>query len=248
MDKGIHIVTATACFLLWSASPVNGNDKLLIYNAYVMNDMPAWESVINRLQQQKNKNGELLLSLVNYQFGYIGWCIGADHRNEAQKYIALARENLKLLEGNNNYLSMVYAYESALLGYEIGLNVFRAPFIGTKSKNYAVYARDIDPANYFAWLQLGNIQHFMPSVFGGSEEEAVRYFLKAKALMERDRAALRNDWNYLHLLTLIAQAYADLKDYRSARLYCEAILKIEPRCQWIKDNLYPSVLQNFRDP
>ena len=35
--------------------------------------------------------------------------------------------------------------------------------------------------------------------------------------MERNREDLRQDWNYLHLLTLLAQAYTDLKDYQIAR-------------------------------
>jgi tetratricopeptide (TPR) repeat protein len=209
--------------------------------------MPAWKTVIDRLQKQEKKSSEFLLSLVNYQYGYIGWCIGENKGTEAERYIELVRENLDLLEKKDNYLSMVYAYKSALYGYEIGLSIFRAPFIGSKSIKYAEQALEVDSSNHFAWIQLGNIQYYMPTVFGGSREEALRYFLKAKALMEKNRDGLYQDWNYLHLLTLIAQVYSDLKDYKSARLYCEAILKIEPGFQWIKDELYLKVLQNFRN-
>jgi tetratricopeptide (TPR) repeat protein len=245
VDRKVKI--AISGFLLLFSSAVLGNDKLLIYNAYILNDMPAWKTVIDRLQKQEDRSSGFLLSLVNYQFGYIGWCIGEEKVQEAESYIAIARENLDLLQKNSADLSMVYAYQSALNGYEIGLSVFRAPFIGPKSIKYAERALEIDPTNYFAWLQLGNIQYFMPSIFGGSVKEALRYFLKAKALMDKNRDIHSQDWNYLHLLTLIAQAYSDLKDYPSARVYYETILKIEPRFQWSKDELYPKVLKHFRN-
>jgi hypothetical protein len=245
MERKIYLTISG--FLMLFSSFLYGNDKVLIYNAYILNDMAGWKIIIDRLQQQENKSSQLLLSLVNYQYGYIGWCIGEDKVPEAEKYIALARENLEWLEKNDFALSIVYAYKSALYGYEIGLALYRAPFIGPKSMKYADRALELDPLNYFAWLQKGNIEYYMPSVFGGSREEALRYFLKTKTLMEKNMADLRQDWNYLHLLTLIAQAYSDLKDYKTSKAYYEAILKIEPEFQWIKDDLYPKVLQHFKN-
>jgi len=233
--------------LIFTIGCVHGNDKVLLYNAYIRNDMASWKTIIDRLQQQEKKSSDMLLSLVNYQYGYIGWCIGMDKVKEAENYIAQARENLEQLEKKKYSLSMVYAYRSAFYGYEIGLEVIRAPFIGPKSIKYAKGAIELDPANHFAWVQQGNIQYYMPSAFGGSVEEALRNFLKAKSLMENNRDNLRQNWNYLHLLTLIAQAYSDLNDYQSARVYYDAILKIEPGFQWIKDEFYTKVLQNIRN-
>lgn len=233
--------------LIFTIGCVHGNDKVLLYNAYIRNDMATWKTIIDRLQQQEKKSNEILLSLVNYQYGYIGWCIGMDRVKEAESYITLARENLELLEKKKYSLSMVYAYKSAFYGYEIGLAVIRAPFIGPKCIKFAEGAIELDPANHFAWVQQGNIQYYMPSVFGGSVEEALHKYLKAKSLMENNRDNLRQNWNYLHLLTLIAQTYSDLNDYQSARVYYEAILKIEPGFQWIKDEFYTKVLQNIRN-
>jgi tetratricopeptide (TPR) repeat protein len=245
MEKKPQIMVLV--LLLLFSSILNGNDRFMVYNAYVMNDMPAWKRIIDRLQKQEKKSNEFLLSLVNYQFGYIGWCIGKENEQEAESYIAQVRENLAALEKNRYNMSMVYAYKSALYGYEIGLNTFRAPFIGPKSFKYAELALKLDSENYFAWVQFGNIQYYMPSIFGGSTEEALRCFLKAKNLMEKNRDLLIQDWNYLHLLTLIAQAYSDLKDYQSAQLYYETLLKIEPRFQWVRDELYSRLLQHFKN-
>jgi tetratricopeptide (TPR) repeat protein len=232
---------------MFFSAKISGNDKIRIYNAYITNDMVTWKTVIDRLQKQEKKSDELRLSLVNYQYGYIGWCIGMEKEKEADNYISLAWKNLAVLEKNNYNLSMVYAYKAALYGYEIGLSIIRAPFIGPKSIKSAEQAVKLDPGNPFAYLQLGNIQYYIPAIFGGSVKEAIRYFLKAKTNMEKSKDALLQDWNYLHLLTIIAQAYADEGDYASAKAYYETILKIEPQFKWIKDELYPEVLHQFKN-
>jgi len=245
MERKIYTIALS--FILLISVRIYGNDKTEIYNAYIRNNMAAWKKIIDRMQNQERKSNENLLSLVNYQYGYIGWCIGNEKEKEAETYISLARYNLAVLERNNFNLSMVYTYFAALYGYEIGLSLIRAPFIGPKSMKYAENALKLDQGNPFAYMQMGNIQYYMPSMFGGSVNEAIRYFLQAKVLMENNQEAILQDWNYLHLLTLIVQAYTDVEDYRSAKAYCEIILKIEPRFLWIKDELYPQVLQQFKN-
>jgi len=240
-------ITAIISLLFFSIAGIYSNDKVTIYNAYVNNDMSAWKIVIDRIQKQENKNNETILSLINYQYGYIGWCIGMKKDSEAEYYISLADDNIALLEKSNYALSKIYAYKAALYGYEIGLNIIKAPFIGPKSIKYAENALKLDQKNPLAYIQLGNIQFYMPSMFGGSAYEAIQYFLKARVLMEANPDAVRQDWNYLHLLTLLVQAYTDVKDYKSAKAYCELILKIEPKFVWIKDELYPQVMKQFKN-
>jgi len=226
---------------------VQGNDKLRIYNAYVHNDMKTWKHLIDSIQKAKKTTSEILLTLVNYQYGYIGWCIGTDNDKEAEAYISLVENNLALLEKSNYRLSMVYAYKSALYGYKIGMSPIRAPYYGPRSIQYAKNSLQLNEDNYFALMQAGNIHFYMPRIFGGSVNEAIRYFLKAKTMMEKDNADIHQNWNYLHLLTLIAQAYSKADNYQAAKRYCDLILKIEPEFQWIKDELYDDILQKLND-
>lgn len=234
-------------FLMSFLLKVHGNDKLKIYNAYVHNDMKAWKHVIDSMQKEKKKSNAKLLTLVNYQYGYIGWCIGLNNDKEAEAYISVVENNLALLEKNNYRLSMVYAYKSALYGYKIGLSPIRAPYYGPRSIQYAKNSLQLDNENYFAMVQAGNIHYYMPRIFGGSVNEAIRYFLKAKTIMEKDNAEIHQNWNYLHLLTLIAQAYSKADDYQTAKRYYDFILKIEPEFQWIKDELYDDLLKKLND-
>ena len=85
----------------------------------------------------------------------------------------------------------------------------------------------------------------MPAAFGGSKKEALEYFMKARAILEKDASALKGDWNYMSLLILIGQTHTYLEDYRAAKDMYEYILSIEPGFKYVKDELYPQLLKKM---
>jgi len=208
--------------------------------------MPVWKSVIDQLNDQPDKPNELRLELLNYQYGYIGWCLGNNRKDEALIYLKLAEENVKLLEAKKFDLSVINGYKSALYGYRIALSKFSAPFNGPKSSDCAKKAVLIDPNQPFGYIQLGNVKFHSPSLMGGSKTEAIGYYLKAKAMMEKRNSEIQGDWNYLSLLVTIASAYESIDDNVKAKLMYEEILKIEPGFTWIKDELYPQILGKLK--
>ncbi len=208
--------------------------------------MRNWKSIIDRMDAVKNKNNVFLLELVNYQYGYIAWCIGNKKNDEAKYYLELAEKNISILSRETKNLSIVNSYKAAFYGYRIGLNRLLAPFIGPKSIDHANHAIKLDKENPFAYVQYANIQFYMPSVFGGSKNEAVTYYLKAQVLMEKNVSDIKENWNYLSLLTVIAQSYSYLNDYQSSIFYLEKILKIEPEFGYVKNELYPQVLNKMK--
>ncbi len=220
--------------------------KSEIYAAYIGNNMQSWKLIIDKMDAVTSKNNLLLLELVNFQYGYIGWCIGNNKKDDAKKYLELAECNITILSKDNQYLSIINSYKSAFYGYKIGLNQLLAPFIGLKSIDCAKLAMKLDPENPFGYIQYANIQFYMPSVFGGSKEEAIKYYLRAKELMEKDNNGIVENWNYLSLLTVIAQSYSFLNDTPSALFYFEKILKIEPGFKWVKNELYPKELNKMK--
>ena len=159
----------------------------------------------------------------------------------AREYIALAEKNVDFLENNNYKPSTIYAYKSAFIGFEIGLNKLKAPFIGLKSVDYAQKASELDPDDHFAYNQSGNIEFYMPSIFGGSKKKAINYYLKAKSIMEKDEKLLDRNWNYLCLIATIINAYLEIKDYHKANMYCQLALEKEPDFLWVKNELYPEI-------
>ena len=99
--------------------------------------MNKWKSTIDKMQEQEKKPNEFLLELINYQYGYIGWCLGNNEKKQAKIYLKLSEENVENLEKTSLYPSYVNAYKSAFYGYAIGINKLKAPFIGPKSINAA---------------------------------------------------------------------------------------------------------------
>lgn len=245
MERKIY--TLTALMLFMTMLTARASYKAEIYSAYIQGDMQRWKSIIDRMEEIRNKDNTLLLELVNYQYGYIGWAIGSKRNSEARRYLGLAEANLEVLERNKYSLSMVNAYKTAFYGYRIGLSPIQAPFLGPKSLESARQAIRLDPSNHFGYQQYGNTVFYMPAAFGGSKEEGIENYLKAESLMEGNPALTGGDWNYLSLLAVIAQAYADIKDLRSARIYYEKILNKEPGFTWVKNELYPDLLKKMKN-
>jgi tetratricopeptide (TPR) repeat protein len=216
-----------------------------IYNAYISNKMELWKEVIDRMDTIKGKSDEMLLELVNYQYGYIGYCIGYNKKDEAGEYLDLAEKNLKILEKKNYDPSEINAYKSAFYGFRIELNIIIDPVIGIKSIESARKAVELDQKNYFGHIQLGNIEFYMPAAFGGSKRDALTHYLKAKELMERNPENTDKNWNYLSLLLVIGQSHYYLHDYTSASKVYERILELEPGFLYVRNELLPQVMKKI---
>lgn len=219
------------------------SNKEKIYEAYISGNMEKWKTVLNQMQQKNENSSEFLIELVNYQYGYTGWCIGKDKNREAKQIIKLAEENLEKLEDKNYSPSEINAYKSAFYGFKLGLAPLKAPILGPKSLNHSKLAMEQDSTNPMGYIQYGNSQFYMPPVFGGSKKEAVEYFQKALNLMEKENAKANNNWNYLSLMTLIAQSYEEMNEYEKADATYKKILKIEPHFTYVKNELYPEFLK-----
>lgn len=244
------MIKRTSVFILFLASALMLNAQAAsysqdIYSAFVNNKMPEWKSIIDRLENDELTKSGSIMELINYQYGYIGWCLGNEMEDEADTYLDLAWENLEELEERGYMPSMVNAYKSAFYGFGIGLSSWRAPFLGPKSLSSAELSLEQDSMNHFGYLQKGNSLYYMPRVFGGSKTRAIELYVKAQTLMESDSSAITGDWNYLSLLITIAQAYTDIEDYGRAKAYYEKILGIEPAFQWVRDELYPALLKQM---
>jgi tetratricopeptide (TPR) repeat protein len=233
-------------FVLLSTE-VGANFRSEVYYAYINNKMELWKNVIDRMDSVKGKSNSMLLELVNYQYGYIAYCIGYGNKDEAKKYLDLALRNIDFLERQKYELSVLSAYKSAFYSYRMSINKIFTPVLGIKSIESAKSAVELDKENYFGYVQLGNIEFYTPSAFGGSKKEALKYYLKAKELLEKKPENISENWNYLSLLIVIGQSYYYLKDYVSAKMVYEKILSMEPGFLYIKNELYPQLINKMEN-
>lgn len=218
-----------------------------VYYAYVNNKMELWKSVIDRMDKVPAKSNELILELVNYQYGYIGYCLGYEKKSEAKTYLDKAQKNIDFLEKQKFRLATVNSYNAAFCGFRIGLNPLTVSYNGFRSVDFARKALELDSEDFFGYIQFGNIQFYMPKTFGGSKKEGLDYFLKAKELLEKKREENPEDWNYLAVLILVGQSYSYLGDYESSKATYEYILKLEPGFTYVRDELYPQLLMKMKE-
>ncbi|MFA9390445.1 MAG: hypothetical protein ACERKD_11585 [Prolixibacteraceae bacterium] len=235
-----YVVIALLLFLMVQ---VQASNKEAIYQSYLTNNMQGWKHTIDEMQKNKTNDAQYLLELINYQYGYIAWCIGNEKMKEARWYLDKAFDNLEAAEAFKNQESMVYAYKAAFWGFEIGLAKYKAPYYGLKSIEASKKALALDSENWLAYVQSANIQYYMPPIFGGSKKEALHQYKKAMEIMEKQKKEIIQDWNYLNLLVIIAQGYTQESKIKEAIALYEIILKIEPQFSWVKNQLYPDALK-----
>ena len=214
----------------WAMSP-----KKSIYRAYVSADMQLWRIVIDSLHAKANKTLEQELELLNYEYGYIGWCLSQKKKQVTETYLKRYDARLSRLTTNQTQ-GLRAAYRSAYYGFEIGLNNVKAPFLGPNSVREAEQSVKLDPKCWLGYVQLGNIDFYKPFLFGGSKEDALKYYLKDEQILLKD--AIDQDWNLLSLWAQIGLTYEALDNPQKAEAYYRKALNAEPQFKWVRDELY----------
>lgn len=232
--KKIILLVSLTLFLTdlssWAMSP-----KKSIYKAYIGADMQLWRMVIDSLHAKSNKTIEQEIELLNYEYGYIGWCLSQKKKQVAETYLKRYEARLSKLTTNQTQ-GLRSAYRSAYYGFEIGLNNVKAPFLGPNSIREAELSVKLDPKCWLGYVQLGNIDFYKPSLFGGSKEDALKYYLKAEQILLRE--GIDQDWNLLSLWAQIGLTYEALDNLQKAEVYYRKALTAEPQFKWVKDELY----------
>jgi tetratricopeptide (TPR) repeat protein len=230
-------------YILLSCIFASAQEKETIYRSYIYNDMATWKKTIDAMHAEQNKNNERELELLNYEYGYIGWSIGSKRKGEAKIYLDRGLARIERLRKESYRVAVLDAYESAFLGFQIGLANLKAPRLGPRSLDFAKKSVEKDDNNALGYIQLGNIDFFMPPLFGGSKERAIEYYLKAEQLMLADG---KGDWNYLALLVQLAEALEVTGKIDKAGAFYQKALSSEPNFSWVKDELYPAFTKKHK--
>jgi tetratricopeptide (TPR) repeat protein len=225
-----------------SAENSQSHFKQQVYQAYISGKMEGWKTAIDNMEQQKKNEPEYLSELINYQYGYVAWCLGSNRKDEAKNYLSLLKKNLQTLKTFSGKTAEYHAYTAAAYGFKIGLSTWRAPFFGPKSMEHAEKAMVKNNQSFQANMEMGNIWNHMPVVFGGSDEKALKYYSAALEIMgKKPGETRRNNWMYLNLLTLVGQMQQEMGNPEQAKKYFEQALQIEPNFVWVKEELLPSL-------
>lgn len=217
--------------------------KTAFYNAFINREMYKWGAIIQNIETNKPAMSvDQKLELINYYYGYVGYLIGRKQNTMAENMINRGEKLIRqvLIASPNNATG--YAFKGSFLGLRMGISKFKALSLSRESLDDINKACKLDPQNVQALIDKGNVFFYSPALFGGNKEEALKYYLKGSRIIENKKETDQN-WVYLNLLTTIALAYEKTDRPKDAKLIYEKILRKEPNYRWVKDILYPNILE-----
>lgn len=220
-----------------------------IYDSYARGEMKGWRAVIEDMEDAYGRSGNdgLLHELVLSQYGFIGYCLKEDMKEEASYHLARARDNLEILKLRNPGSAELMALEGAFLGYEMGIHKIKAMILGPMAKDKIDGAVEKNPNTVRTLMEKANQLNFSPKIIGGDTDEAIEYYKKAIGLLEADQASLPRNWVYVNAVVVLANAYEKLGDYTSACALYKKLMAYDSDISWVKDDLYPGCLKRSGD-
>lgn len=236
--KGIAV--ALALFL--SVAVFGATHKQRLYQCYLTGNMADWLVVMDELSSEYNrtKSVETLFELTHAQYGYIGYLLGVDDEDRAEKLVAKALSNASVLLDKNPKWVEVLAIKGALIAYKIAMSPYKAPFLGPESVSIIDKALSLDSTNPYALTEKANSKLYAPVLFGGNPKEAVLLYQKAIASIERTlNGSKEYEWWHLNVMAQLAIAAEKSGQTELARSSYRKILQVAPNFKWVRDELYP---------
>ena len=213
-----------------------------IYCAFIVRDMAKWESVIHTMEASNSTNTvDEKLELINYYYGYIGYLLGSKQYAHVEKLTERGEKLIAQVLHASPHNATAYSFKGSFIAFHVGLNKYKAVFMGAESRNCVNKALELDPQNIQGLIDKGNQLFYAPAILGGDKKEALAYFQKAASILERKKETTEN-WVYLNVLTMIASAYENMDNLKDAKATYEKVIHLEPNISWVKNDLYPNLL------
>ncbi len=233
-------------FLMLLSMSLGAQDfQTQIYQAYLEGKMDRWKEVMDQMESLYTSGNGMgpLYRLTEVQYGYIGYCLGADKKKEAEKVLEEAERNIQRLAAGQPDNPRVFSLMGAFYGYRVNLHPLKAPFYGKKSEEANDKALALGPGEPQAWMEKANIEFYKPAIFGGSKERSVALYEKAAELFEASPGRTSQNWIYLNCLAGLGLACEETGRTEQAGKVYRKLLEMEPSFIWIRDDLYPAYLK-----
>lgn len=207
--------------------------------SYLRSQMDNWPALIEQLNRQKQPNDfDRVFTLCEAQYGYIGYLLSGKCKKEAQQRID---ETMAILDQGINQFpdsAKLYTIKAALIGYQIGLKPWKAPWLGPKSQDNIEQAKKLNPQEPRVWFEEGNSYFFRPAIFGGSRKTAIQQYERAWKLMNAEPDA-KQTWFYYYTGAWLGNAYLEEDRKGEANRLFKQLLNEVPDFRWVKEELHP---------
>ncbi len=216
-------------------------DHKKMFDAYLIGELNVWGEMLE--EKQKNINdldNQELAFVINYQYGYIPWCLETKKTEQAKLFLEYFESNLSLWEQKGGDRATIFAYRSGASAFHYKLSSSLSYAI--TSIKFVNKAFETDAKNPIVLSLKGNIDFYKPAIFGGSKKEAMNYFIQSLEAFERINWA-ENNWNYVATKLCLAQTYEKTNQIGKALKLAEEMLSAYPTFLYLKNEYYPSLLR-----
>lgn len=207
------------------------------YQFYIKGDMKSWALSVDelRLNYEQSKNTALLEELVLATYGLVGYYLGSEQTEKAATTLKTGTQYLELLSTSKPKNQTYQALRGAFIGFELGINPWKAPFIGPESQTIINDALKKAPDNPKTNFEYANMLFWTPKWVGGDKQKALLYYKKTIELLEQNKQT--REWYYLWAYTAYANALKSMGRNDDALRVYKQIAAIEPEYQWVKELL-----------
>ena len=245
MERKTCITTILLLIIISFTIQANFNRRKDIYEAFVRGDMNKWMSIITEMEKTPGSwTKDQKLELTEYYYGLAAYHIGEKNYKSAKIIINKADVILDQLLKSDPKNATILAYKGSFTAYKISLDKIKVVVLGKESLKYLNEAYKYDPNNIQALTDKGHALFNAPKLFGGDKNEAIIFFLKSIALLEKNNLSSQN-WFYLNNIVQAAKAYTETGQFEKAKQLYLKLLQKEPNFGWVKNELYPELLKTM---
>ena len=167
--------------------------------------------------------------------------MGRYQEKDVDTYLAQAEQSLEA-SAKARPLAETYALLSSVIGQQIGSNPIKGMTLGPRSNGVMDDAVERGPNNPRVWLLRGIGARYTPRMFGGGSERAEEYLRKATTLFESDAVQPPAPaWGHGEAWMWLGQVLEEREQWDQARKAYERSLAIEPKNDWVKQDLLPNL-------
>lgn len=216
-------------------------DHQKMFDAYLKGDLSIWGEMLKEKQKNiQSLSEQELAEVINYQYGYIPWCLETKKTEQAALFLQHFESNLSLWEQKGGDRATIFAYRSgaSAFHYKSSSSLSQA----MASIKYVNKAFETDATNPIVLSLKGNIDFYKPTIFGGSKKEAMAYFSQSLAAFEQ-RNWTKNNWNYVATMLCLVQTYEKTNQKEKALNLAQKMLSEYPSFLYLKNEYYPLLLR-----
>lgn len=232
----VKLIFSVFCITLCAGGVIGQSFQEQLYTAYISGDMDSWERAMT-VKSKSIKTDQDRFELALAYYGFIGYCLGTEQKKRARPYLDKGEELAEVLVSKHPEQADYLAVRGAYYGFRIGFQPQKAPFIGPSALRTVNAALLANPQSPYSLIESGNKNWWMPEIFGGSKDQALKDYEEAIRIMESHPDDLKNNWYYLNVQMILADWYAQREMQAKSRYMYRRIVTFEPGFQWAKEKI-----------